>query len=77
MANMKTLNHGLFQVLYPNGKAPELGTKLDANDIKELPSVSFTNEAGAKYVVVMFGKSQHALYYWVCFLKKRDKGIKY
>ncbi|XP_026333136.1 protein D3-like [Hyposmocoma kahamanoa] len=45
---------GLAKVSYPNGKAPELGTKLNANDVKEVPSVSFTNESGAKYVVLMF-----------------------
>lgn len=77
MVDAGTLNLGLFQVSYPNGKVPELGTKLDSNDVKQLPSVSFTNETGAKYVVLMFGKSQHPLYYGVRLLEKRDTGIKH
>lgn len=63
MVDTRIKSYDLFQVSYPNGKTPELGMKLDANDVKEMPAVSFSNEAGAKYVVLMFGKSQQPLGY--------------
>lgn len=63
--------------MYPNGKSPKLGTKLDASDVKQIPTILFGNEVGAKYVVLMFGKSQHPLYFGVRLLETRDTGIEY